>query len=393
MDRYLMDYTTIEDQYSSGVYAKRDVTIVSGQGAVLIDADGNQYIDCVGGQGVANIGHSHPRLVAAIQNQAAVLINCPEMFHNDQRAIYMQALMEVAPPGLKRVFLCNSGTEAIEAAIKFARAVSGRSGIVAAKRGFHGRTMGALSATWNKKYREPFMPLVPDFSHITYNDVTGLDQVITDTTAAVILEIVQGEGGVYPISSDFLQAVRTQCDQVGAFLIIDEVQTGFGRTGKLFAMQHYTVSADMVCMAKSMAGGIPMGAVLIGEKLGSISTGIHGSTFGGNPLACAAAIETLKIIQDEHLVERAMSLGAEFQNQLRAIESPLIREVRGLGLMIGVELKQKVAPYIRSLMAKGVLALPAGLTTLRFLPPLVIKKEQLDQVIRVVTEVLAENES
>ena len=170
----MMDYANIEDQYSSGVYAKRDITIVSGHGATLVDADGKDYIDCVGGQGAANLGHSHPKLVTAIQKQAAVLINCPEMFHNNQRANYMQSLLTAAPQGFDRVFLCNSGTESIEAAIKFARAFTGRSGIVAAKRGFHGRTMGALSATWNKKYREPFMPLVPDFSHITFNDASTL---------------------------------------------------------------------------------------------------------------------------------------------------------------------------------------------------------------------------
>jgi acetylornithine/LysW-gamma-L-lysine aminotransferase len=388
----MMDYAIIEDQYSSGVYAKRDITIVSGHGATLVDADGNTYIDCVGGQGAANLGHNHPKLVTAIQKQAAVLINCPEMFHNDRRANYMQALLSVTPPGFERVFLCNSGTESIEAAIKFARAFTGRSGVVAAKRGFHGRTMGALSATWNKKYRQPFIPLVPDFSHITFNDISSLDEEITKNTAAVMLEIVQGEGGVYPIDPEFLQAVRERCDQTGALLIVDEVQTGFGRTGKLFAIQHFNVQADMICIAKSMGGGIPMGAVLIGEKLGELQTGIHGSTFGGNPLACAAANEVLNIFRDEKLSERAAELGAYFLEQLRTIESPLIRDIRGIGLMIGIELKQKVAPYIKKLMEKGVLALPAGLTTLRFLPPLVIEKEQLDQVVRMVSEILAEND-
>jgi acetylornithine/LysW-gamma-L-lysine aminotransferase len=375
------------------VYAKRDITIVAGHGAILLDVEGKEYIDCVGGQGTANLGHSHPGLVAVIQQQAALLINCPEMFHNDQRAKYMQALLAAAPQGFERVFLCNSGTESIEAAIKFARAFTGRTGIVAAKRGFHGRTMGALSATWNKKYREPFIPLVPDFSHLTFNDVSGLDQTITEDTAAVILEIVQGEGGVYPITLEFLQAVREQCDRTGSLLIVDEVQTGFGRTGKLFAIQHYNIRADLLCMAKSMAGGIPMGAVLIGEKLGVFQTGIHGSTFGGNPLACAAAIEVLNIINEEQLSERSAVLGRKFQAQLREIDSPLIRDVRGLGLMVGIELKQKVAPYIKKLMDKGILALPAGLTTLRFLPPLVIEEAQLDLVIRMVAEVLVENEA
>jgi acetylornithine/LysW-gamma-L-lysine aminotransferase len=383
----MMDWIDIEEQYSSGVYAKRGISIIRGNGATLTDSDGKVYIDCVGGQGTANIGHAHPRWQKALSDQAGILLNCPEMFSNDQRALYMQELMAAAPEGMQRVFFCNSGTEAIDGAIKFARAASGRSEIIAAKRGFHGRTFGALSATWNKKYREPFEPLVPDFNHVTFNDFNDLE-MISDRTAAVLLEVVQGEGGVYPINPDYFIAVRNQCDQTGAYLIIDEVQTGFGRTGKLFAVQHYPIRADFLCVAKSMAGGLPMGAILMSEKVGRFNPGIHGSTFGGNPLSCAVARETLKILNEEGLIENASVLGDEFLQALSAISSPLIREVRGKGLMIGVELKQKVAPYLKQLTDLGVLALPAGMTVLRFLPPLVITREQIQQVVSAVHSVL-----
>jgi acetylornithine/LysW-gamma-L-lysine aminotransferase len=288
------DIITIENRYNSGVYAKREVVIVRGQGALLYDAAGKEYIDCVGGQGTANLGHAHPAILAAITSQAGRLISCPEMFYNDQRAALMARLIQLAPPGIARLFLCNSGTEAVEAAIKFARATSGRTGIVAAMRGFHGRTFGALSATWNKKYREPFEPLVPDFRHVPYNNLERLEQAVDETTAAVILEVVQGESGVYPGERNFLLGAQEVCRQRGAALIIDEVQTGFGRTGRMFALEHHELQPDLVCLAKSIAGGIPMGAVLIGERLGEIPTGIHGSTFGGNPLACAAALAALQ---------------------------------------------------------------------------------------------------
>lgn len=379
----------VEKQYNSGVYAKRDVVIVRGEGALLYDDLGNAYIDCVGGQGVANLGHAHPAIAQAIAAQAQRLISCPEMFYNDQRAALMLKLGEVAPSDTKHIFLCNSGTESIEAAIKFARLSTGRRGIIAAMRGFHGRTMGALSATWNKKYREPFEPLLDSFSHVPFNNPSKLLDAVNETTAAVLLEVVQGEGGVYPASVEFLKAAQEACHEHGALLVIDEVQTGFGRTGKMFAFEHYDLQPDMVCVAKSLAGGIPIGAVLIGDRVGDLQPGIHGSTFGGNPLACAAAVATLEVLQCEQLPQRAAELGEYLLGRLRQIQSPQIREVRGLGLMVGIEIKQKVAPYLQALMARGVLALPAGLTTIRLLPPLVISREQLDQVIQVLEEVLS----
>jgi acetylornithine/LysW-gamma-L-lysine aminotransferase len=289
---------------------------------------------------------------------------------------------------MERVFLCNSGTEAIEAAFKFARYTTGRRMIIATMRGFHGRTMGALSATWNKKYRQPFMPLVPDFQHVPYNKLERLEAAIDEDTAAVILEVVQGEGGVHPGTAEYLQGAQALCQEGGALLVLDEVQTGFGRTGKMFAAEHFGLEPDMMCLAKSIAGGIPMGAVLIGERVGALSPGVHGSTFGGNPLAAAASLVVLDVLQDEALVQRAAELGEYLLDKLHEISSPLIRDVRGLGLMIGIEIKQKVAPYLQALTAHGVLAQPAGLTVVRLLPPLVISREQIDQVVEAQVEVL-----
>ncbi|HEY58712.1 MAG TPA: aspartate aminotransferase family protein [Anaerolineae bacterium] len=383
-----MDWQALESRYTSGLYVKRPVTIVRGEGAVVWDDQGRAYIDCVAGHGVANIGHSHPKVAQAVAEQAARLITCPEMFYNDTRARLLKRLGNLVP-GMDRVFLCNSGTEAVEAAIKFARFSTGRPGIVAAMRGFHGRTLGALSATWNKKYRTPFEPLVPGFTHIPFNKPEALDEAVTEETAAVILEVVQGEGGIHPATPEFLQRAQAVCQERGGLLIVDEIQSGMGRTGKLFAFQHYGVQPDLVTLAKGIAGGIPMGAVLLGERVAPLKPGIHGTTFGGNPVAAAASLAALEVLEEENLPQRAAEVGAYFLERLRAIQSPLIREVRGLGLMLGVELKQKVPPYIQALLEHGVLALPAGLTVIRFLPPLVITREQVDQVVTALEAVLA----
>lgn len=378
----------IEDRHTSGVYAKREMVITHGKGALLYDDHGNEYIDCVGGQGAANLGHAHPKIAEALCLQSQNLMICPEMFYNPQRANFMDQLCAVAPEGLDRVFLGNSGTEAVEAALKFARYATGKREVIAAVRGFHGRSMGSLSATWNKHYRVPFEPLVPDFSHVPYNNPEKLEAAVSNKTAAVLLEVVQGEGGVHPGSGEFLQVAQELCKQHGALLIIDEVQTGFGRTGKLFACEHHGLKPDLLCLGKSIAGGIPMGAVLIGNNIGELSPGIHGSTFGGNPLACAAGLAALNVQKEEKLPERAAILGANLLKKLQTIDSPIIREVRGLGLMNGIELKQKSAPYLKALADRGILALPAGMNVIRLLPPLVIEQEQLDQVFGALNEVL-----
>ena len=294
-------------------------------------------------------------------------------------------------PGLDRVFFCNSGTEAVEASFKFARVSSGRKNVVAAMRAFHGRTFGSLSATFNKKYREGFEPLVPGFSHVPFNNIEALEKAVTGETAALILEVVQGEGGVYPASAEYMQAARRICDEQGALLILDEIQTGFGRTGKMFALQHFGVTPDLLTCAKSLAGGVPIGAVLIGQKVKNLTPGVHGSTFGGNPLACAAAVAALTAIEEEDLPAQAEAKGKYLLEKLNQIQSPYIREVRGLGLMIGIEMKQKVVPYIRALQEQKIIALNAGMTVIRLLPPLVITYEQIDHLVDVLAEVLIGN--
>ncbi len=324
-----------EASHTSGVYPKRQVAIVRGQGAHVWDAEGREYIDCVAGQGSANLGHCHPAVVAAITEQAGQLITCPETFHNDVRVALLHRLAQVAPPGLDRTFLCNSGTEAVEAAIKFARASTGRPGIIAANRGFHGRTMGALSATWKEEYRRPFAPLTPGFSHVPFNDLSALEAAVTAETAAVLLEPVQGEGGVHVARREYLQTAAELCRQRGALLVLDEVQTGFGRTGRLFACEHFDVVPDLLCVAKSMAGGLPMGACMIGPRVGTLAPMSHGSTFGGNPLACAAALAALDALTSEYpapgsgetLPGRAARLGEHLMDEIRG--APCAARARG----------------------------------------------------------------
>ncbi len=374
------------------VYPKRGLTIIRGEGALVWDDADRAYIDCIGGHGVAIVGHRHPRLVAAIQQQAERLLACPNTLDNDVRQAYIARLVEVTPRGLDYVFLANSGAEAVEAALKFARLATGRTRLVAMHRGFHGRTMGALSVTGNRKYRDPFAPLVPEVVHIPFGHLDAARETIDENTAAVILEPVQGEGGVHPAPPDYLPALRAHCDDVGALLVVDEVQTGFGRTGAWFAVEHWGVVPDILCLAKGIGGGVPMAATVVTERVAqALKPGHHGSTFGGNPLACAAGLAVLDILQEEDLVTQARAKGEYLLTKLRNLTSPRVREVRGLGLMVGIELRERVTPYLRRLQEEHhVLALPAGPNVIRLLPPLIISYAQLDAVVHAIQEVLQE---
>jgi acetylornithine/LysW-gamma-L-lysine aminotransferase len=387
----------LEDGYGSGLYVKQPLVLTRGEGARVWDAEGNAYIDCVGGHGVANVGHANPAVVEAVRRQVGRLVTAPNGFYNDQRARLLAALVRVAPAGLERAYLCNSGAEAVEAAFKFARLATDRQKIISTMRGFHGRTMGALSATWHKDYREPFQPLVPGFAFVPYDRLERMAQAVDEETAAVILEVVQGEGGVNPGSGDYLRGVQTLCRERGALLIVDEVQTGFGRTGRMFACQHHDLQPDLMCVAKAMAGGVPMGGVLLGPRVGDLPKKVHGSTFGGNPLACAAALATISYIESHDLPRRAAELGQRLASGLRAIDSPVIREVRGLGLMVGLQLKGRAGSYLAALAEPvdglGVLALTAGSTVMRFLPPLVISEEDVDAVVERVARVLTNDKA
>jgi acetylornithine/LysW-gamma-L-lysine aminotransferase len=380
---------TAEEHHGSGAYSKRPLNIVRGEGTTLWDDAGNAYIDCTSGQGVALLGHSHPQLVNAIQAQAAELITCPEIFYNTQRAALYERLAQIIPGDINRFFLCNSGAEAIEGALKAAILFTGRHEIIATRRAFHGRTLGALSLTWNPKYREPFTAISnPAVSHINYNDLDAARAAINSDTAAVVVESVQGEGGVHPIEAAYLQGLRQICYEQGALLIIDEIQTGLGRTGRWFGFEHARTLPDIIALGKGLAGGLPMGAVCWRDSLGTLPPASHGSTFGGNPLACAAANATLSILEAERLPQQAAKNGAWLCQQLEALAHPQIREVRGIGLMVGIELRGRVTPVLKNLQERGVLALPAGMNVLRLLPPLTITRDELQIVIDAIGESL-----
>ena len=372
-----------------GCAPKRGPTFVRGSVATLWDEDGNEYIDCGASFGVGNLGHCNPAIVEAIEAQARELIHVGPVFGTTAKATFVEKLLSVAPKNLGRVFLSNSGSEAVEAAIKFARASTRRKKIIAAMRGFHGRTMGALSATWRKDFREPFEPLVPGFEHVPFNDIEALRKAIDHDTAAVILEAVQGEGGVHVASPEYLPAAREACDRTGALLILDEVQTGMGRTGRLFAVERWGVEPDLLTLAKSLAGGVPIGATLATEDVERAFQGSHNSTFGGNPLACAAGTAAIDYTVRERLWERADRLGTVGMEKLRGLEAPSVREIRGLGLMIGIELRGKAAPVLQALQEDGVLAIGGGSSVVRLLPPLVIPEDQWSSALDALGRTLS----
>ncbi|HTS33970.1 MAG TPA: aminotransferase class III-fold pyridoxal phosphate-dependent enzyme [Thermoplasmata archaeon] len=364
------------------------LTIVRGEGASLWDAAGRRYVDLGASHGVGNLGVSHPEVVRAVQRQAAELLFLGSGYDVPVRTEFLARLTALLPPTLDRVFLSNSGTEAVEAAIKFARAATGRSKVVAAMRGFHGRTMGSLSATWRKEFREGFEPLVPGFVHVPFNDVEALRTAVDETTALLLLEPVQGEGGVHPASAEFLEEARRRTTETGTLLALDEVQTGLGRTGRLFAFERWGVVPDLLTLAKSLAGGVPIGATVTTEAVQARFHASHHSTFGGSPLACAAGVAALEVTVRERLAERAERLGAMARERLSHLPREKVREVRGLGLLIGVEMRERVAPYLVRLEERGFLAIPAGPTVLRLIPPLVIEEEDLRAGLEAVEEVI-----
>ena len=349
--------------------------LVRGDGAYLFDERGRRYVDLGATHGVGNLGASHPEVVRAIREQAGALIHLGSGYESPVRTAFLERLLGLLPARFARVFLSNSGTEAVEAAIKIARSCTGRPKVVAARRGFHGRTLGALSATWRRELREPFEPLVPEFVHVPYNEPAALEAAVDERTALVLLEPVQGEGGVHVATPEFLRAARAACDRTGALLGLDEVQTGLGRTGKLFAFEHAGVVPDLLTLAKSLAGGVPIGATVTTAEVEARFQGSHHSTFGGNPLACAAGLAALDVLVRERLAERAERLGRLAAPRLAALPAEKVREVRGLGLMWGVELRERAAPVLAALEEEGFLAISSGSTVVRLLPPLVVPED------------------
>jgi acetylornithine/LysW-gamma-L-lysine aminotransferase len=400
----VIDIPSVEQTHSSGAVPRRGVTIVRASGAHLFDGTGRRWIDCSAAHGWAALGHSHPAVTEAIRAQAGRIVMLTESASNDARARWFTTLTkflardfpETDRGPLTRIAAANSGAEAIEAALKFARIRTGRTGVVAFTRGFHGRTFGALSATAPSPRRDKFAPLVPGFAHATYNDLASAASKIGDDTAAVIVEIVQGEGGVHEGTTDFLQGIAALARDRGALLIVDEIQTGFGRTGRWFASSWHQVNPDIVVLGKALGGGLPLGAAVWRRDLGGFEPGFHGSTFAGAPLVAAASVAAMEAMIAEGLAERANRLGAQVMTRLRAGHGPAptesqpsqVRAVRGRGLMIGIELKGKVAPIIERLMERGVWALPAGLNVLRLLPPLNIPESDLDFALDAITETL-----
>jgi len=366
-----------------------DAVFVRGEGARLYDADGRRYLDGMAGIAVASVGHGNVRLADAIADQARKLIVCPQNLGNDVRTSFVEKLFTHLPAPLSRVFLANSGAEVNEAALKWARVATGRRRVVAAKRGFAGRTLGALAMTWEAKYREPFEPLTVPVDYVRYDDVAELEAAVGDDTAMIWLEPIQGEGGVHVASAAYLRRARELADERGALLAFDEIQCGVGRTGRFLASEHAGVVPDLVTLAKGLAGGVPIGALVMTDAVAAaMPAGGHGTTFGGNPLAAAAALAVLEEIEARDLMVHAERMGQRFRDGIAALGSPRVREVRGLGLMLGLELKEKVAPLIAALRDEGLLLINAGKSVIRFVPPLVIAEDEIDEAVAAFGRVL-----
>lgn len=384
-----------EDQFMGNLYQRFPVTVEKGKGSHVWDVDGKEYIDCMGGYGVALVGHQNERVVKAIKEQVDKIITVHSSLYNKTREEFLKILIGLAPKNLTQVHLNNSGAEAIEAAIKFARKFTGKKGMVAMKGSYHGKTFGALSLTFHPKYRKAFQPLVEKVSFASFGDIESLRSVIDDDTAFVILEPIQGESGIIVAPDGFLQDVRKLCDEKGILLIFDEIQAGLGRTGRLWACDHWNTAPDIMCLAKGIAGGVPMGATLVrADILALINKGEHSSTFGGNPLSCAAGIAALKALTEDGLVENSEKMGKIFREGLERLKEkhPIIREIRGKGLMIGVELKFDVRDILMNLIKDGILMLYSGRNILRILPPLVISEEDITKVLQSLDTVLSEEE-
>jgi acetylornithine/LysW-gamma-L-lysine aminotransferase len=371
---------------SGFVFSQKPIEIESGSGAFLTDANGTEYLDMGASYAVASVGHSHPDVVEAVQEQAEDLLFVQGSYPVAVREALREKLAAIAPGDLENVWLANSGTEANEAALKFARHATDRSKIVATNRAFHGRTMGSLSATWKGKYKQGFEPLAGDFEHVPYDDAEALADAVDEETAAVILEPIQGEGGIRPASPAYLQTAREVTEEVGAALIFDEIQTGLGRTGTMWAADAAGVVPDALTVAKGLGSGLPVSATLVADWIAE-DPGNHGSTFSGSPIVAAAAGATLDVIESENLVENAAAVGDHLKSGLEALDAP--RDVRGRGLMLGVEVKRGANRHLKHLaLDHQILALPAGRTVVRLLPPLVVDESHADATVDALAEVL-----
>ncbi|MBI5377723.1 MAG: aspartate aminotransferase family protein [Thaumarchaeota archaeon] len=384
-----------EDEFMGNIYQRFPVTVERGLGTHVWDINGKEYIDCMGGYGVALVGHRNPRVVKALQDQLEKIITVHSSLYNKTREVFLENLIKIAPKRLSQVYLNNSGTEAVEAAIKFARKFTGKSGMIAMNGSYHGKSFGSLSLTFNPKYRKSFEPLVKKVSFSPFGDIDALRSAVNSDTSFIILEPIQGESGIHVAPEGFLQDVRKLCDEKGILLIFDEIQAGLGRTGKMWAGEHWNTTPDIMCLAKGIAGGVPMGATLVRpDILACISKGEQSSTFGGNPLSCAAGTATIQALTQDGLVDNAAKMGRKFREGLEKLKEKhkIIREIRGKGLMIGVEMKFEVKDILFDGIANGVLFLYSGKNILRLLPPLVISESDIDKALEVLDAVLDREE-
>ncbi len=382
------------------VFGRYDIVLTHGEGPYVFDSQGKRYLDFLAGIAVNLLGHGHAGLVKAIAEQAGKMIHCSNLYYTEQQAVLAARLAKAS--GLERIFFANSGAEANEGAIKLARKYAALSGdekreIITAQHGFHGRTLATLTATAQPKYQEGFGPLPGAFTYVPYGDIAALEAAVSEKTCAVMLEPIQGEGGVYVPAADYLEKVRALCDKHGALLILDEIQTGVGRTGKMFAYQHTSIKPDIATLAKGLGGGVPIGAVLASEKIAAaFKPGDHGSTFGGNPLACAAGNAVLTAMDEEKLLENATASGGYLMARLRELQASfpqLIKEVRGMGLIVGAELTIPGRGIVEACLQKGVIINCTAGNVLRFVPPLTVKEKEVDEVIKVLEEVLGTTEN
>ncbi|HNT33459.1 MAG TPA: acetylornithine transaminase [bacterium] len=382
-------------KYLFNNYGERDMALVRGQGARVWDADGNEYIDMLAGIAVCNVGHCHPKVVEAAQRQLTQLIHVSNLFNIEPQIQLAQRLVDNS--FADKVFFCNSGAEAVEGALKLARryGTSQRGSecveFIAAENSFHGRTFGAISATGQEKYRKGFEPLLPGVRFVPFNEIKAFDDAFSERTCGVILEPIQGEGGVMPACREYLQHVRSRCSETNTVLIFDEIQCGMGRTGRLFAHEHYGIEPDVMTLAKALGGGLPVGALLARDRFADVlGPGTHASTFGGNPVVMAAALAVLELLIEGGLLERCAQLGAYFKDRLSQLaeHSPKVKEVRGAGLMLGVVLDSPAKPVMMALREKGILCATALDTVVRFVPPFVIEKADIDRTVDALGSIL-----
>jgi acetylornithine/N-succinyldiaminopimelate aminotransferase len=377
-----------EGQAQLGTYAKLPIVAVRGQGIMVYDADGTEYYDFYCGHAVTITGHCHPRVVAAIQEQASRLIFYSNIVYNDVRAHYAAKLMAVVPDGFGQVFFCNSGAEANETALKLSRKFTGRPTIIAMEGAFHGRTMGALAMTANPKYKAGYEPLLPGVEFAPWGDLTSLEAMMSDSVAAIILEPIQSIAGVRMMDAAYYQGLRRLCDKFGALLVFDEIQTGIGRTGKMWVGEHWGVTPDIITLAKGIASGVPMGATIVSSRIAAtVKLDEHGSTFGGGPLACAAASATLDVILEGDLQAHAGAMGDLIKEELGKLRH--VREVRGLGLLLGLCLDMPARDVQTAALKQGIiLGTSSDPNVLRVMPPMIVTRQDIEHLTAVMREVL-----